>query len=152
TSTPVEMSKVGATDVGVKLATSNSPSAFIAPTLLGSQPGSGRVGAGAAVVVDQLRARRPLEVAFVLQLHHRIYRFEIAEQPPVVVVGGSAGGVDNPPRCLEGDAVRVGEIDRAHDVVVDDFGDLAPVLGQPVAHRLERVLVGQVERQVVELR
>ena len=76
----------------------------------------------------------------------------VGEQLAVAVVGVPARGVGDPPRRFEGDAVGIGEVDRPHHAVIDDVGDLAAVSLQPLAQRLQGVLVGQVERQVVELR
>ena len=58
-----------------------------------------------------------------------------AKRPLVAVVGARPVGSMHPPRRLERDAVRVGEVDRPHEAVVDDVGDLAAVLLQP---RLQR--------------
>ena len=46
---------------------------------------------------------------------------------------------------------RVGEVHGPDEAVVDDVGDLAPGVLEAVAQGEQRLLVGQVERQVVEL-
>ncbi len=76
----------------------------------------------------------------------------VAEDADVVVVGHAGGHVLHPPRRLERDPVRIGEIDRVNGAVVDDVGDLAVVVDEPLAQRGQRGLVGQVQRQVIELR
>ncbi len=85
------------------------------------------------------------------QLPHGRHRVGVGEQIGVREVDRGGGGVDHPPRRLQRDAVGVGEVDRVHHVVVDDLGDLAVVRQQALAQLEERVLVGQVERHVVEL-
>ena len=81
----------------------------------------------------------------------RRHRVRVAEQAVVAVVGVAPGGVERPPRRLEGDAVRVGEVHGPDEAVVDDVGDLAAGVLEAVAQGEQRLLVGQVERQVVEL-
>ena len=49
----------------------------------------------------------------------------VGEGVGVVVVGGAAGGVVDPPGGFERDAVGVGEVDGADGVVVDDVADFA---------------------------
>src|SRR5436305_909539 len=66
----------------------------------------------------QAGAGRRRQGAVALELRYRRHRMRIGEDPRVGEVSGPAGDVDGPPRRLEGDAVRVGEVDRADDVVV----------------------------------
>ena len=72
-------------------------------------------------------------------------RVRVGEQPLVAVVDRPTGRVERPPRRLERDAVGVAEVDRAQEAVVDDVGDLAAVLLEPVLQTVQRILVGQVK-------
>ncbi len=49
----------------------------------------------------------------------------VGEEPAVVVVGGAAGRVEDPPRYFERDQVGVGEVDGADAAVIDDVDDFA---------------------------
>ena len=62
------------------------------------------------------------------------------------------GGVHDPVGRLQRDAVRVGEVDRPDEAVVDDVGDFAVRVLQPFAEVDQRLFVDEVEREVVELR
>ena len=75
----------------------------------------------------------------------------VGEVARIVVVGRAASGVVHPPGGFERDAVGVGEVDRADATVVDDVGDLAVSALQALLKLEKRVLVGEVEREVVEL-
>lgn len=76
----------------------------------------------------------------------------IAEQSVIGVVSVPPGRVERPPGCLESDAIGVVEADRADEAVVNHIGDLATRCLESVTERQQRLLVGQVERLVVELR
>jgi hypothetical protein len=78
--------------------------------------------------VHKARRRRRRDLSMGGELPERQDRIGVAEELLVCVVGVPAGGVDHPPGCLEGDPVGVGDVDRAHDLVIDHLGDLAPVL------------------------
>ncbi len=71
---------------------------------------------------------------------------------PLEVVEAAGVEVDRPPRRGERDARRVGEVDRAGDAAVDDFGDLAAVRDEPCPQRQHGSLALEVQRQMVELR
>ena len=92
-----------------------------------------------------------LDRAHLPQLLHCRDRIVVREQASIAEVGGSAGRIEHPPRRLEGDAVRVGEVDGPNETMVDHVGDLAMRLLQPVTKVEQRVLVGKVEGEVVEL-
>src|SRR3954447_10756229 len=83
------------------------------------------------LVAGQFRGRQPIELTPLGQLAHGRNRVIVGEVLRVVIVGGPAGGVAPPPRGLQGDAGRVVEVDRPHDVVVDHVGDRAVRLLQP---------------------
>src|SRR5207248_4988446 len=74
----------------------------------------------------------------------------------VTVAGGVGGerlpsGVVGPPGRLERDPVGISEIDRPHQPMIDNLGDLAPVVEQALAEREQLGLVGEVEGHMVEL-
>src|SRR3954470_441384 len=77
------------------------------------------------LVAGKSGSRRRAQRAGVVQLADGGHRVGVAEQLDVLVVGGPAGGVADPPARLQGDAVGVGEVDRADEAVVDDGRDLA---------------------------
>ena len=75
----------------------------------------------------------------------------VGEEPVIAVVGGAAGCIENPPGGFQGDPIGIGEVDGADGAVVDDVGDLAVGALQPLPQIVERILVGKIECQVVEL-
>src|SRR5258706_5365303 len=92
----------------------------------------------------------PLELSVRGELANRRHRIGVG--PELAFVGGlTPGRIGEPPRSLERDAVVVVEVDRTHEAVIDHFGDLDVVLGEPRREGIEGRLVGQRERHMVEL-
>ena len=71
--------------------------------------------------------------------------------PVVGIVACTARHIYHPPGGFQRDAVGIVEVHRPHDVVVDGLGDLAAGRQQSGTQRFERVFVGHVEAEVVEL-
>ena len=78
------------------------------------------------VAVDEAGRRDRRELAVAPQFLDRRHGVLVAEQPGVVERKlGVAGRVDEPARRFERDAVRVVEVDRVDEPVVDDVGYFA---------------------------
>jgi hypothetical protein len=101
-------------------------------------------------LVDQPGGRQHAEVTSVEQLPDCRNRVRITV---AAIIGrrGPASRVVGPPGCLQCNPIRISEINRLHQAVVDHFGDLAGVVEEALAQRQQRRFVRQVERHMIEL-